>query len=629
MRLLVILAVLAVIACRADAAKLEIVADGKSDYSIIIPSNPSPAEELAASELSKYLEQMSGAKLPVSKRSSKFPPRHAIVIGSVDSFPEGLPLIRGGNNDSDCFGIGIGDERLDIVGVRDRATLNAVYEFLRLLGCRWLAPKFDHYKGTAEFVPSKPTIVYQADEDYLHDPQFKIRKLYVEEGHSHNAENLAQLVEWMPKARYNMLVIPMNYQGGDRVKWDNWREKVAPELQKRDITIEVGGHGYQNFLNAEMEDGKLFDKHPEWFGMDDKGERVKSHGRVICTSNPEPVAYLTANFIGYLKERPEIQVFALWPPDGGTWCECDKCLPMGTPANRQSILLSQVKAEVSKVRPDVRLETIAYHRTIAPPESFPMDKDTLIDICPIAQCFEYQIYDDRSDVNAGYVSNIRAWRKAFEGDISIYSYYRKYAWKSLPVVFPQYIQKDLIFYDDEGVHGISSYAEPGDWFTYELNHYCLSRLAEDPKQNVNRLIGEFCEARYGESSGVIAGVLLDLGNITRRYCSIPGTSLKSAVEIAEQQGKAAQLAESVKAEIGRTKDADASFNLNRLLLMIEYAQRDLEIQHNRASKAPVEETKKLIADLSAFLEKHKDDGVFVFHARTEIPRLGAGYGIKE
>jgi hypothetical protein len=104
-----------------------------------------------------------------------------------------------------------------------------------------------------------------------------------------------------------------------------------------------------------------------------------------------------------------------------------------------------VKAEVAKVRPDVRLETIAYHRTIAPPESFPMDKNTLIDICPIAQCFEYQIYDDRSDVNAGYVASIRAWRKAFEGDISIYSYYRKYAWKSLPVVFPQYIQKDLIF----------------------------------------------------------------------------------------------------------------------------------------------------------------------------------------
>ena len=36
--------------------------------------------------------------------------------------------------------------------------------------------------------------------------------------------------------------------------WDKFRERVTPECRKRGITIEVGGHGYQNFLNAEMED---------------------------------------------------------------------------------------------------------------------------------------------------------------------------------------------------------------------------------------------------------------------------------------------------------------------------------------------------------------------------------------
>lgn len=628
MRACIILAILVLAVCRADSARLEIAADGQSDYSIVIPAKPTPAEKLAAEELSKYLEQMSGAKIPVVKRSSKLPKR-AIVIGNAESLREAIPLLRNGDEESDCFGIGIDDERLIIIGIRDRATLNGVYEFLHQLGCRWLAPKFDHYKGTSEYVPSKRIVLYQADDDYVHDPEYKIRKLYVEEGRSHDAENLAQLVEWMSKARYNMLVIPLNYQGGDRVMWDNWREKISPELQRRDITIEVGGHGYQNFLNADMEDGTLFEKHPDWFGMNEKGERLKARGRVICTSNPDAVAYLTASFVDYIEDRPEIQVFALWPPDGASWCECDKCLALGSPPDRQSLLLSQVKAELAKVRPDVRLETIAYHKTIAPPTSAPMDKDTLIDICPIAQCFEYQIYDDRSNVNAGYVASIRAWRKAFEGDISIYSYYRKYAWKSLPVVFPQYIQKDLIFYDDEGVCGISSYAEPGDWFTYELNHYCLSRLAEDPRQDVNKLTAEFCEARYGASGGVIAGVLLDLGNITRRHCSIPGTSLKFAAEIAGQQARLAKHVEAVGNEIVKSKDEGISYNLGRLLLVIEYAQRDLAIQHSRASNAPPADTKKLIADLSAFLEKHKDDGVFVFHSRTEMPRFQQGYGLRE
>ena len=46
------------------------------------------------------------------------------------------------------------------------------------------------------------------------------------------------------------LVIPTDYQGHGRVKWDNWRDALTPELQKRGILIEVGGHGYQNFLKG-------------------------------------------------------------------------------------------------------------------------------------------------------------------------------------------------------------------------------------------------------------------------------------------------------------------------------------------------------------------------------------------
>jgi hypothetical protein len=197
------------------------------------------------------------------------------------------------------------------------------------------------------------------------------------------------------------------------------------------------------------------------------------------------------------------------------------------------------------------------------------------------------------------------------------------------VIFPQYIQRDLKFYYDQGLNGISSYAEPGDWFTYEMNHYCLARLGEVPQLNPSIPMGEFCEARYGASAGAILPALLDLGNITRRYCSIPGTSLKSAEEIARQQAGLAKHVGVIKAEIGKTKDTGIAYNLNRLLLVFEYAQKDLEIQNNRASNAPVEETKKLIADLSVFLKEHESDGVFVFHSRTEMPRLQQGYGFKD
>src|SRR5687767_6815813 len=49
----------------ASASGLTIVDDGKSDYSIAVPPNASPAVKLAADELAKYFEQISGASLPV------------------------------------------------------------------------------------------------------------------------------------------------------------------------------------------------------------------------------------------------------------------------------------------------------------------------------------------------------------------------------------------------------------------------------------------------------------------------------------------------------------------------------------------------------------------------------------
>lgn len=194
-RILVILAILAVLACRVDAARLQLVADGQTDYSIVIPPEPSPAEKLAADELSKYLEQMSGAKIDVAAAPKL--PKRAIIVATYDSLGEwGLPIPKTGKSWDD-FTVEVRDQQLYILGARDRATLNGAYEFLRQLGCRWLAPKFDHYKGASEYVPSARTIGFEQTAPFVHSPKLGIRKLYVEEGRSHTAENLVQLVEWM------------------------------------------------------------------------------------------------------------------------------------------------------------------------------------------------------------------------------------------------------------------------------------------------------------------------------------------------------------------------------------------------------------------------------------------------
>ena len=621
MRAITVLAIL-LIACRLGAESMKIVENGKSDYAIGVSKNASAAELLAASDLSKYLEQMSGAILPLN---GDVWPEKTIVVAVDSTIPgEGYRIRADGS-------------RIYVEGGRGRSVLYGVYDLLDRLGCRWLAPSFNHYQGVAELVPKKATIEIDLSTPVVEKPVLAIRKLYVEEGHSHNAENLAQMVEWMPKARFNTLVIPTDYSGRGMVKWDNWREKLTPELQKRDIVIEVGGHGYQNFLNAKMEDGaagasipirrdKLFEKHPDWFGMNAEGKRQEGQNRVFCLSNDKAVEYLVNNFLEYLKARPEIQTYAFWPPDGASWCECKNCKAIGGPADQQAYLLAKVKAQVAKVHPDVRLEIIAYAKAIAPPVTQKMDKSVLVDFCPIQQCFEVQINDPSSEINAMYVKELTAWRKAFDGDISIYSYYRKYAWKSLPNLIPHYMQRDLQFYSMIPTQGISSYAEPGDWFTYELNHYVLGNLAWNQSVDVDALIKKFAEARYGSQAQAAMDTYTILEDVVRHNCGIPGTSLKSVDELIKAQDKLDLAAENLRTAESRATDPAVARNFERMLLMVEYARLDIDVQKSKAAKASKEETDKLIDRVAAFLQQHGSDGVFVLHTRTESPRILKTYG---
>src|SRR5688500_946282 len=465
MRLLLSMSALLCLAASssARAADVAITTDGKSDYVIVSRAKPSPAEALAAAELAKYVRLMSGATLNVQAGGEL--PAKAIIVCNEEGLQQLAKDVKSEAED-DGYEIVSRDGRIFLIGGTPRSTLYATYRFLDALGCRFLAPQLAHYEGSAEIIPKKPSLTY-AGEAVKSQPVLEYRKLYVEEGHSHDETNLWQMIEWMPKVGYNVLVVPTNYQGSGRVKWDNWREALTPELQKRQITIEVGGHGYQNFINADMPapegGGTLFEKHPDWFAQDEKGQRQRGKSWVINTTNPDAVSFMVANVVKYVEERPEIDIFDLWPPDGEKWDLSPAGKAQGSPTDRMVMLTNLVRREVAKVRPDVRIEAIAYSKFTEPPKSLDLDKAVLIDFCPISQSFEFPIRDPQSKVNSGYVENLKGWRQKFDGDISLYSYYRKYAWQSLPVIIPHYMQDDLRFYAALPLQGVSSYAEPGDW----------------------------------------------------------------------------------------------------------------------------------------------------------------------
>ena len=562
--------------------------------------------QYACQELEKYLAKMGN----VSSTASVMEDSGRIYVSAADLSGETTDFGRScGPIPADCYSIVASGRDLLLRGGSPRAALRAVYDLLERLGCRYLSPNYDFYAGASETVPAIGKVVYTGPERTIVTPAMPSRKIYVEEGISHNERNLRQLVEWMPKAGYNTLVVPINYQGGGRVMWDKMRGFLLPELSRRGLLLEVGGHGYQNFLNATMADGKLYETHPEWFGMDEQGARRREQRYVICTSNSEAVTYLIDSVKCYLRAHPEIDIFSFWPPDGAIWCRCEACRRCGADSEKHVRLVNLVSEALRKEFPRLRLECLAYQVYLEPATENRLSADVMVDFCPIDQCFETQIDDATNSKNRMYATAFRQWRERFGGRVNLYSYYRKYAWRSLPLVLPHYIAEDVRWYAANGASGVSIYGEPGDWAAYEVNHYVLARLAVDPSLDVDCLLNDFVRARYGRHAATALRVLDLFERIPRHGAAIPGTRLKSVEQYDEWLAEIERIA--IRLRRDERGDDPYSDALRRLSLSLEYLQDELTLRRMRAADDPPENAREIIDHMVVWADSCAGRGVVV------------------
>lgn len=573
----------------------------------------------ACEQLKTYLTRMSGADTVASAVAGKI----VLAAGGISKGQNSPPLANPGTGDSYSITVSGGD--ILLWGESPRALLCAVYGLLERLGCCWLAPDYDFYEGAAEVVPETKALVYSGPERVVVKPVLPSRKIYVEEGLSHDERNLRQLVEWMPKAGYNTLVVPIDYQGKGRVMWDKMRSFLMPELRRRSITLEVGGHGYQNFLNASSDGGALFGAHPEWFGMDEQGERRREPRYVICTSQSRAVEYLIDSVKGYLRAHPEIDTFAFWPPDGAKWCRCEACRAFGSDSEKHVRLVNRVAEALREEFPHLRVECLAYEVYLDPARKNVLSPAVMVDFCPIDQCFETQIDDAANPKNRMYVTAFRQWRDRFDGQINLYSYYRKYAWRSLPLVLPHYIADDVRWYAANGASGVSIYGEPGDWAAYEVNHYLLARVAANPALDVDSLLCGFTQARYGRHAAFAREVLDLFERLPRCGAAIPNTTLKT---VAEYDGWLAEI-DAVAAGLARRIRGNDTYSraLRRLSLSLEYLRDEFTLCRLRAAGGSAKDAQDMIDRMVRWADSCADRGVVVTRNFT-ASRLGWRHGIK-
>lgn len=176
-----------------NSALIPIVSNGASRYVVVLPADPSASETLASDEIIKYIRMISGAQL--KSQTGGVIPDEAIMIGTSSDWGACAGYTECPDVNGDSYAITVKDSRIFLTGGQGRSVLYAAYDLLNRLGCRWLAPGFSHYKGDAESIPRKTSLVLRLPSQLIENPQLAIRKLDVAEGRSHDTESLKQLVD--------------------------------------------------------------------------------------------------------------------------------------------------------------------------------------------------------------------------------------------------------------------------------------------------------------------------------------------------------------------------------------------------------------------------------------------------
>ena len=101
-------------------------------------------------------------------------------------------------------------------------------------------------------------------------------------------------IDWMTKNRMNVFQFALDHNWECYSYWKDYRD-VFPEMEKRGMTIGVGGHCLFMFMKEEK-----FPEHPEWFPLI-KGKR-QPRGQ-FCTRNEEAVRFYLNGLIEFLKQK--------------------------------------------------------------------------------------------------------------------------------------------------------------------------------------------------------------------------------------------------------------------------------------------------------------------------------------
>jgi len=448
----------------AAAPAITLVENGQPRATIVTAAASDPRVKTAANELQRYLEKISGAKLPIAMDADN--PQGALVLVGKSRLTDamGVKIPAGVTADrvEEGFIIVCKDDRLVLAG-NDGApyhgTEYAVDDFLERLGVRWFMPT-----DFGEIVPKLRTVTF-ADTNLAEHPDFRVRGGEVDE-------------KWGLR---NKLGVAGDFGANDTSVW--------------------------YFMPS-------FEEQPELYALGPDGKRDKNLG--ICYSNPETARAVAERLVAAFNKDPLLNVIGIAPPDGVPACNCPDCkkvnqgFPNGKLNNSQYdstteewiAFVQRVAALVYPECPDRYVWTNGYsNRHFAPQGIDKLGPNVGVQCAEIEDCTLHALDDPRCWQKRAQALRLQQWCKLTGGKVSIYEYDLQMMVSSLtPIPMVHKYRRDMPQWKRWGVMGYTlcsryCWAEEGI-----LTKYLRAKLAWDVNADVAAIMRDYYDRWYGPAA---------------------------------------------------------------------------------------------------------------------------------
>jgi Domain of unknown function (DUF4838)/Glycosyl hydrolases family 2, sugar binding domain len=480
-------------------ADVEVAKKGKAQAKIVLPDRSTVIERFAAKELQHHITKISGARLPIIGEKSAEPGTPIIAVGAtavakkrnirVDQLQleeyvivadDSTIVIAGG----DAINDQVREEWMPLVPRNQTGTLFGVYALLKSLGVRWLWPG-----DSGAVIPNLPTITIKTQHTKAQPliAQRRIRGVWSSSWRRRINDIVKVDEKWWNKRSHD---------------FELWGKRNG--LGQR-MNIHVG-HAYTDWYK------KYHKAHPDWFARQKDGTRNWPKGWPLefvklCVSNAEIDDQIFKDFRQRRKKHPSLNTINVTPNDGTSGhCQCQNCRAMDAPG---AMILSKGKKRlamtdryvrhwnrvaeraIKEFGPDVYVTSYAYSVYATPPVRVKPHSNLLIGF--VGMDYLNARRNERERI---------LWKKwtAFKTQKMFFRPNFLNGFFAFPISYIRPMAEDLRRCFDTGMIGTDFDRNCSHFASEGLTYYVLAQLLNDPNQNVDSLINEYCVAAFGPGS---------------------------------------------------------------------------------------------------------------------------------